>query len=208
SGIMGGIIAGTIYQLVQYFYIIFQIGVANSNAIYGSFAALPLFLLWLQLSWRIVLFGTEISFAHQNVDTYEFEHDCLNASYAFKKRISLEITCVLAKRFAAGQKPLTGGQIADALEIPIRLVQDVMFNLVECGIVSEIREPDYKQLSYQPARDINTLTIQYVSDVLDDRGTMDIPVGDTEELKRISESLKFFSDLTRKSPANRLLKDM
>ncbi|MFA5363486.1 MAG: YhjD/YihY/BrkB family envelope integrity protein, partial [Candidatus Omnitrophota bacterium] len=189
-------------------YITFQVGVANSNAIYGSFAALPLFLLWLQLSWRIVLFGTEISFAHQNVDTYEFEHDCLNASHAFKKLISLEITGVLAKRFAMGQKPLTGGQIADTFEIPIRLVRDILFNLVECGIVSEIREQDYKQPSYQPARDINTLTVQYVSDVLDNRGTAGIPVAETEELKNLTASLKSFSDLVKKSPANKLLKDI
>ena len=205
---MGGIIAGTIYQLVQYYYIAFQVGVARSNAIYGSFAALPLFLLWLQLSWRIVLFGTEISFAHQNVDTYEFEHVCLNASNSFKKLVSLEITALLARRFAAGQKPLTGAQIADTLEIPIRLVQESLYNLVECGIVSESRNSDYKQLSYQPARDINALTVQYVSEALDDRGTMDIPIGQTEEMKRISDSLNGFDDLLKRSPANKLLKDL
>ena len=55
SGIVGGIAAGTIYQVVQWVYIRFQIGVANYGAIYGSFAALPLFLVWLQLSWTIVL---------------------------------------------------------------------------------------------------------------------------------------------------------
>jgi membrane protein len=80
SGIVGGVVAGTIYQATQMVYVTFQVGAAKANAIYGSFAALPLFLIWLQLSWRIVLFGTELVFAHQNVDTYEFEHDCRNAS--------------------------------------------------------------------------------------------------------------------------------
>ena len=70
SGILAGIVAGTTYQVVQWVYITFQIGVTKYNAIYGSFAALPLFLVWLQLSWLIVLFGEEISFAYQNVDTY------------------------------------------------------------------------------------------------------------------------------------------
>ncbi|MDD5255900.1 MAG: YihY/virulence factor BrkB family protein, partial [Candidatus Omnitrophica bacterium] len=63
SGILAGIVAGTIYQVMQWVYVHFQIGVANYNAIYGSFAALPLFLVWLQLSWRVVLLGAEISFA-------------------------------------------------------------------------------------------------------------------------------------------------
>jgi membrane protein len=55
SGLWGGIVAGTVYQIAQYAYIKFQIGVSGYGAIYGSFAALPLFLVWLQLSWLIVL---------------------------------------------------------------------------------------------------------------------------------------------------------
>ena len=74
SGLVGGIVAGTIYQLVQWGYIAFQVGVAKYNAIYGSFAALPLFLVWLQLSWLVVLFGAEICFSHQNVDTLSLIH--------------------------------------------------------------------------------------------------------------------------------------
>ena len=97
SGILGGVAAGTIYQVVQWAYVYFQVGVAKYNAIYGSFAALPLFLVWLQLSWRVVLLGAEVSFAHQNVDTYEFEQDCLSASYSFKKLLALLITHQLVK---------------------------------------------------------------------------------------------------------------
>ena len=71
AGLLGGVVAGTFYQIAQGAYISFQIGAAKYNAIYGSFAALPLFLMWLQISWWIVLFGAELSFANQNVDTYE-----------------------------------------------------------------------------------------------------------------------------------------
>ena len=67
AGIVSGIIAGTIFQIVQWAYISFQVGTARYNAIYGSFAALPLFLLWVQISWWVVLFGAELSFANQNV---------------------------------------------------------------------------------------------------------------------------------------------
>ncbi|MDP2604813.1 MAG: YihY/virulence factor BrkB family protein [Deltaproteobacteria bacterium] len=81
AGLWAGIFAGTVYQVAQYAYIEFQVGVSKYGAIYGSFAALPLFLVWLQVSWLIVLFGAEVSFAHQNVETYEFEPDCLNPTY-------------------------------------------------------------------------------------------------------------------------------
>jgi membrane protein len=80
SALLGGILAGTIYQIVQWAYITFQVGINRYNAIYGSFAALPLFLIWLQLSWLILLYGAEVSFAHQNVATYEFEQDCMRIS--------------------------------------------------------------------------------------------------------------------------------
>ncbi|MCK5557706.1 MAG: YihY/virulence factor BrkB family protein, partial [Candidatus Hydrogenedentes bacterium] len=134
SGILAGIVAGTTYQVVQWVYISFQIGVVKYNAIYGSFAALPLFLVWLQLSWLIVLFGAEISFAHQNVDTYEFEPDCLRASGRFRKLLALRITHQLVKNFCAGEKAWTATQISHTLEIPIRLARQILYELTEGGI--------------------------------------------------------------------------
>ena len=99
SAICGGILAGTIYQLTQFAYIKFQVGVSGYGAIYGSFAALPLFLVWLQLSWLIVLFGAEVSFAHQNVAAYEFAADCASLSHRFKRTVALFITHHCVKAF-------------------------------------------------------------------------------------------------------------
>jgi len=208
SGLLGGIVAGTIYQAVQSVYITFQVGVGKANAIYGSFAALPLFLIWLQLSWRIILFGAEVVFAHQNVDTYEFEHDCLNASHSFKKLLALHVASVLVKRFAAGAPALTAAEISDSLDIPIRLAREILFDLSETGIISEIRSPEYKQVSFQPAQDINRLTIFFVIKALENKGVCDIPVARTQELQKLSESLKSFEEAIVKSPANKLLKDI
>lgn len=63
---IAGMVAGTVYQIVQWFYIRFQIGVTSYNAIYGSLAALPLLLVWLQLSWCVVLWGTELCYILRN----------------------------------------------------------------------------------------------------------------------------------------------
>ncbi|MBF0522262.1 MAG: YihY/virulence factor BrkB family protein [Candidatus Omnitrophica bacterium] len=208
SGIIGGVVAGTIYQILQIVYIKFQVGVASANAIYGSFAALPLFLIWLQLSWRVVLFGTEVAFAHQNVDTYEFEHDCLNVSYAFKRLLTLHVASVVVKRFAVGEPALTESQISDELDIPIRLVRDILFELSEAGIISKLMDSTDKQAAYQPARDINDLTICFVNDALDKKGVGDIPVAQTAELVKLSESLQNFETQIENSMDNRLLKDI
>ncbi|HPQ43596.1 MAG TPA: YihY/virulence factor BrkB family protein [Syntrophales bacterium] len=208
SGILAGIIAGTIYQIVQFGYIAFQVGAAKYNAIYGSFAALPLFLIWLQLSWLIVLFGAEFSFAHQNVDTYEFEPDSLKISGSFKRLLSLQIAHLLVSNFAEGEKPLTAMQISHRLEIPIRLVHQILYELTACGIISDTQTEEYKEPGYQPARDIGTLTIQFVIDSLEDRGTDAIPVAETEEGKTLSEILRSFRNEVARSPSNRLLKDI
>ena len=68
SAIVPGILAGVAMQLLQLFYIHSQIWVTGYNAIYGSFAALPLFMLWLQISWTICLFGAQLTYTNQNMD--------------------------------------------------------------------------------------------------------------------------------------------
>jgi len=208
SGIPAGIIAGTIYQIVQFGYIIFQVGAAKYNAVYGSFAALPLFLIWMQLSWLIVLFGAEFSFAHQNVDTYEFEPDSLRISDSFKKLLSLHISHLLVSNFAKGKKPLTAARISHRLEIPIRLVNHILHELVACGIISDIQTEENKEAAYQPARDINSLTIKFLIESLEDKGIDTIPVAQTAESKALSEILDAFRDEIGRSPSNRLLKDI
>ena len=208
SGILAGIVAGTTYQVVQWVYISFQIGVAKYNAIYGSFAALPLFLVWLQLSWLIVLFGAEISFAHQNVDTYEFEPDCLRASGRFRKLLALRITHQLVKNFCAGEKASTATQISHTLEIPIRLARQILYELTEGGIISETVTEADEEVAYQPAQCAEKYTAKYVLDALDKRGSDDIPVAESSELDKLSECLEAFGDIIEKSPANVSLKDL
>ena len=208
SGLLGGIVAGTLYQLVQWIYITFQIGAAKYGAIYGSFAALPLFLVWLQLSWLIVLFGAEISFASQNVETYEFEPDSLRARPSFRKLLALRIAQACIKNFCNGERPLSAEQISHALEIPIRLVNLILFELVESRILSEVRETGDDEPLFQPARNVDTLSINYIIQALDSQGTDNIPVTQSEELTKISHCLKEFTSIVEKSELNLLLKDI
>ncbi|UCF56711.1 MAG: YihY family inner membrane protein [Deltaproteobacteria bacterium] len=208
SGVLAGIIAGTLYQIFQWTYIIFQIGVAKYNAIYGGFAALPLFLIWLQVSWLIVLFGAEIAFAHQNVDTYEFEPDCLRVSHSFKRLLSLRIVHLLVKDFSNGERWCDETEISHKLEIPIRLVRQILFELVESGIISPVKVDDDKASAYQPALNPEAITIKFVVDALEQQGSDDIPVARSEELEKLSQSMKTFDELIKGSPANLRLKDI
>src|SRR5713226_1788163 len=87
SALYGGIIGGTLWQLAQWGYIHFQVGVVRYNAIYGAFAQLPIFLVWLYMGWNIVLFGAVISFAHQNVRPYGKDMSASDARYAFMEEL-------------------------------------------------------------------------------------------------------------------------
>ena len=208
SAIVGGVVAGTIYQVMQWAYVSFQIGVAKYSAIYGSLAALPLFLIWMQLSWLVVLFGAELSFAHQNVETYEFEPDCLNARHSFKRLLALRMTQMLVRNFSEGKAPLTGADLSHELGVPIRLVNDVLYELVQARILAETGHRDPKDVGYQPARAIEKLTIGFVLEALDNRGTDAIPMADSPELDKLSDSLGKFREAIHSLEANVALKDI
>jgi membrane protein len=208
SGLIAGIVAGTLFQLVQWAYVNFQVQITARYAIYGSFAALPLFLLWLQTSWLIVLFGAEVSFAHQNVETYEFEPDCLTVSHSFKTLLSLLITQRLVHRFCDGEKPGDASQLSHELEIPVRLVRQILYELSESGVLSEVGKGEDKELAYQPAIDIDKITVKFVIDRLEQQGTSSIPVTRSGELDKLTDSLRQFGELVEKSPANVLLKNL
>ena len=170
--------------------------------------ALPLFLVWLQVSWLVVLFGAELPFAEQNVETYEFEPDCLKVSGSFKKLMALNITHLCVKNFHEGEKPLTADQISHLLEVPIRLARQILFELTEAKILSEVRINDTAVMAYQPALDIENLTVHNVLEKLDTQGSDAIPIADTKELQKIKVNLNQFQDTLAKSPANIVLKNL
>ncbi len=202
SGLLAGVVAGTLYQFVQWVYISFQIGVTRYSAIYGSFAVLPLFLIWLQATWLVVLFGAELAFAHQNVETYEFEPDCLQASRSLRKLLALRIAQMAVGNFADGRKPATAAEIVHELGIPARLANDVLYELVGAGILTETSRDGDREVAYQPARAIDALTVSFVLGALEDRGTEDIPFADTAELHRLSECLRQLREAVERSPGN------
>jgi len=205
SALLAGIIAGTSFQLMQWGYIHFQVGVSRYNAIYGSFAALPLFLVWLRLSWMIVLFGAEISFASQNIKNYEFESDSLNISERMRRILTLLVVNLIVKNFQKGGLPHTAAIISAKLEIPIRVVRDIIYTLSEAGIVTETVTESPKENGYQPALDINCISIQYVFDKIDTMGTDNLVVDKSAEYLACSEAIIEFNDIVSKSEANRLI---
>jgi len=208
SAIVGGIFAGTIAQIVQWIYIRFQIGVASYGAIYGSFAALPLFLAMLQMSWMIVLFGAEIAYANEHYETFGFHPDYSRISVSSKKLLMLRIFHLLTKKFSLGEKPLSASQIAHMLEIPVRLVRQFLYELSDVGLVVETVKGIKSEVAFQPARTIENITVKFVLDEYEKYGSTKIPDYQSDDTEKISKYLKDISETIEKSPANVRLKEI
>jgi membrane protein len=172
NGLIPGALSGCAFQIFQVLYINGQIWVSKYNAIYGSFAALPLLLLWLQLSWLICLFGAELSYASQNVKKFSFERDSRNISRRYKDFLTLLIASLIIKRFAKGEKPYTANELSDLYRIPLRLTTQILLLLSELNIIIEVNYGnDDRILHYQPAIDINLISVGYLLSKMDEYGS-------------------------------------
>lgn len=206
--LISGIIIGTILQILLWLYIDLQFGIAKLSAIYGSFAAVPLLIIWLQSSWTIVLFGAELSYAYQNVSRYEYESEALNISHFQKRALILMIMHLIIRNFAVGEKPVSAEKMGKNLRIPVRLARDILQDLSSAELVSVIHENDQKERLYQPAIDINKLSVSFVLSRLDKKGTVHKMVIQNKEYDRVISMLEKFDKLTAKSDANILIKDL
>ncbi len=208
GALLAGVIAGSAYQVLQAAYIHFQIMVAKYNAIYGSFAALPLFLLWLQVSWFIVLIGAEISHAYQHSDHMDETAGGLEISVSRARLLALTICRHVVRLFQQGRPAQTTAQIADHLALPPALVDNLSDLLVKGNILVRIDSHSDDGHALQPARDIGSLTVNSVVAALEDVGNNDGLLPHLPDAETLSETLMALRSELDRSASNRLLKDV
>lgn len=167
SALFGGVIAGTLWQGAQWGYIHFQVGVAKYNAIYGTLATLPIFLVWLYVSWLIVLLGVEVVYAHQNHRTFLRENHNLQVRFIDRERLALALSIALGRRFVAGQPGASTEELAQELDVPVRLVRECLKILAQRGLVVETAG---ELPRWQPGRDLAEVTIVDIIKTLRDHG--------------------------------------
>lgn len=209
NGLIAGFVAGSAFQLFQFIYISGQIWVSKYNAIYGSFAALPLLLLWLQLSWLICLFGAELSYALQNVKKFSFERDSQNISRRYKDFITLLIATLIVKRFNNGERPYTADELSQSYRIPSRITTQLLNLLTEINIINEvICGDDERVISYQPALDINKISVGYLFKRIDEHGSENFKIDTTHLFKEEWNVLLNLQKSLFKESNTILLKDL
>ena len=170
-----GILAGVAMQGLQLFYIHSQIWVSSYNAIYGSFAALPLFMLWVQISWNICLFGAELCYTSQNMEESAFRTETYEISPRYRMIMSMMLMSHICRRFEKGEKPYTALELKLKTNIPIRVAQELLYELTSMHMVSEVTSDEKGEESvYQPAEDLARLSVGLLIERYESAGKWEI----------------------------------
>ena len=206
-----GVIAGTVFMLFQWGYVFIQTWMTSYNAIYGSFAALPLFLLWMLISWSILLLGGELSFTFQNEKRFDEERESLLVSYDCRRKLMVGVMVIVSRTFRDGKGAMAIDDIRAELGLPKRILSSVIATLVEAGMLHEIHIGGNEfELSYAPARDITTLTVYDVLSAVDahGEGRDSVDVSEPQELHRAAQVVDELKCVTSASAVNSRILDL
>ena len=203
SALMAGIVAGTIFLLFQWGYVYVQRWMTSYNAIYGSFAALPLFLIWMQTSWEILLFGGELSFAYQNISRFAEERESLRISYDQRRKVLLAVMILVARNFRDHGGTLSTDTIRERLGLPTRIVNDVLFQLVQAGQLIAVRSGDgERDVAFTPAHDLASTTVYGILEAVERTGQATLDLEQSADLARVNRELETLKQTVRQSPEN------
>ena len=181
--IVPGVLAGIAMQALQFVYIHSQLFLSGYNAIYGSFAALPLFMLWMQISWTICLFGAELCYTNQNLDYYDYDAHSGEISHRYKLLLLMLLMSRICRRFSEGKKPYSVNELREETTIPIRFVNDLLYELIAAGMLIEVTSDEKSEESrFMPAEDIHNMTLGMMIDRVEAQGTWKIDLNLNELL--------------------------
>ncbi|MDE5808377.1 MAG: YihY/virulence factor BrkB family protein [Muribaculaceae bacterium] len=170
---ISGTIAAISFHILQLLFVNGQIYVSKYNAIYGSFAFLPLMLVWLQLSWMIMLAGCVITYSLQNVFSFNFLGNVEDVSNRSWRYMALITMCVIVKRFITNKAPLSVQEIAAMYNLPVRLVNRVTEKLLKAKLVYVVKLDETKT-GLSPAMEVSALTLGHFFQEYDVAGANDI----------------------------------
>ena len=204
----GAVFAGTLFQIIQIAFLKFQVYVTGYNAIYGSFAALPMFLIWLQVSWGVLLYGAEIAFEWENIENAKTPDLTLNAmSIRARKLAMLEIVKGCVQRFAEKEIPATDIRIARKLNLPLTIVHYLLEILMNADVLYSVNL-EGNTTGYTPAMDIECMSIMDVLYAVEHQGDSETYTAGTLLTQALEESLDGFDRAARSSNGERLIKDI
>ena len=187
-GVIAGIAAGTAFNIVLWFYFAFQVGMAKNSAIYGAFAAVPLFIAWLQVSWTIVLCGAELAYAIQTHGYYEPRDLTAGTSLTLWFAIYIHIMGSVSRALIAGKEPQTARQLAEERHLPVQLVQKALNVLTDSGLLQRLEKGD--DYIYIPLCPVESLTVGQMLKKIQNHGNMVCPGLEGEKFQELVKALQ------------------
>lgn len=197
SAFLAGVFAGTAYLILQWGYIKFQVGVSRYGSIYGSMAAIPLFLVWLQLSWALFLFGAEMSYAHQRLEEYEYENLIGKASARLKQLASL-----WALSIAVQNDFVTPEFLVKEYCIPKKFGKTLLEELVAAGLLIKGKN------GFFPIEGAAQMRIFEALEKLEKRGMNRFPFMDSKALDIFEKAFEGFKTTLESHPQNIRIQDV
>ncbi len=164
AALIGALVSGTAWELLFRLYVSFNGFILDRYAIYGSLSVIPVFLMWIYVSWILVLFGAEVAFAAQHVRTYRREVGAVALSNAFKERLAVHLMIEVARDFLAGREAPGGEALAERMKVPVRACREVLHHLGAGKLVRELASGQNQ--TYLPAEDLERITVQRVLDAI------------------------------------------
>ncbi len=209
SALTAGIAAGTVFLLFQWGYFWLQQRMTSYNAIYGSFAALPLFLLWLQISWEILLIGGELSFTYQNIARFGEEHEAQRISYDQRRKILLAVMLLIVREFRERSGAVPAERIREELNLPTRIVNDVLFQLTRAGQLIDVhKSEDERAVAYVPAYEIAQMTLCGILEAVESHAEDALDFAPDTDLTAVERELERMKGEARRSQGNVRITDL
>lgn len=205
--LLAGVVCGISFTILQLLFVNGQIYVSKYNAIYGSFAFLPLFLIWLQLSWLILLFGCMLCYSAQNVLAFNYISTDGNISTAYLRSVGIVIMTIVMRRQWLGKKPLSVTQIAANYSIPVRIVTILCDKLRSASLVYFVTKNDEEE-GVAPAVDLSTFTLGEFLRRMDMVGSANFIPGFHRRFSRLLEMVNQTLDHPFEAADKMLMKDL
>jgi membrane protein len=171
----GGVMAGSLWHLNNLFGFLYVSRVVTNSKIYGSLALVPVFMAGLYFSWAILLFGAQVAYAFQNRAAYLQDKLAENVNQRGREFVALRLMTFLGRRFQHGLPPATSQQISHELEIPSRLVLQVLQTLLTTRLVSEVAGAE---AAYVPARPLGSINAYHILLAMRTGGGQELPLRD------------------------------
>ncbi len=165
AALLGGLIAGLLWNLTKSIFISVSASSLKYSAVYGAMGVLPLLMIWMYLSWLIVLFGASLAYANQFVHTDGLENSNVQMSPRFREQLAVNICICAAESFYVNKGPITIETITERLGTRPSLVQQIVDVLQINNLLVEARTVK-DEIGYMPGRSLQDFHLASITDIL------------------------------------------